>query len=170
MATQSGYTSNNHFAGLTTADDVSDDGTAKTIVESIQTHMANLSATILLQSTGSNNANTAIFNASMQQVAANKAQRNANHMHMLQQFAMVTTNQPGVQQFASQITGQPAARPQATTQCNATLFPKPSPCYPRLSNGVNRVEVAVVVVTAPAMDMDISAHVIQCSQEHRSPL
>jgi hypothetical protein len=70
--------------------------------------MANLSATILLKSTMSNDANTAIFNASMQQVAANKTQRNANHMHMLQQFTLMSMNQPGVQQFAGQITGQPA--------------------------------------------------------------
>jgi hypothetical protein len=80
--------------------------------------MANLSATIILQLTASNNANTAIFNALMQQVAANKAQHDANHMHMLQQFAMMTKNQPRVQQCAGQITGQPATRPQAATQCN----------------------------------------------------
>jgi hypothetical protein len=54
----------------------------------------------------------------MQQVTTNKTQRNANHLHMLQQFAMMTTNQPGVQQSAGQITGQPAARPQAATQRN----------------------------------------------------
>jgi hypothetical protein len=65
---------------------------ANTIVKSIQTHMDNLSATVLLQSTASNNANTAIFNALMQQVTMNKAQRNTNHMHMLQQFAMMMTN------------------------------------------------------------------------------
>jgi hypothetical protein len=65
-ATQSGYASNNCFAGLTTAENTSDDGMADTIVESIQTHMANLSATILLQSTASNDANTAVFNALMQ--------------------------------------------------------------------------------------------------------
>jgi hypothetical protein len=117
-APQSRYTSNNCFVGLTVADNVSDNGMADTIVESIQTHMANLSATVLLQLTMSNNANTAILNASMQKVAANEAQRNANHMHMLQQFAMMMTNWPGIQQFAGQITGQPAARPQAMTQCN----------------------------------------------------
>jgi hypothetical protein len=117
-ATQSGYALNNCFAGLTTTDEVSDNGTADTIVESIQTHMANLSASVLLQLTASNNANTAVFNNSMQQVAANEAQRNANHMHIIQQFTMMTTNQPGVQQFAGQITGQPVARPQAATQCN----------------------------------------------------
>ncbi len=65
-ATQSGYALNNRFSRLTAADDVSDNGTTKTIVKSIQTHMTNLSATILSQSTASNNANTTIFNASMQ--------------------------------------------------------------------------------------------------------
>jgi hypothetical protein len=65
-ATQSGYASNNHFARLTATDDVLDNGTAETIIKSIQNHMANLSATILLQSTTSNNANTSIFNALMQ--------------------------------------------------------------------------------------------------------
>jgi hypothetical protein len=89
MATQSRYASNNCFAGLTTTDDVSDNGMAKSIVKSIQTHIANLSATILLQSTVSNDVNTAIFNASMQQVAANEVQHNANHMPMLQQFALM---------------------------------------------------------------------------------
>jgi hypothetical protein len=127
-ATQSGYALNNRFSGLTTADDVSDDGTTKIIIESIQTHMANLSATVLLQLTASNNANTAVFNASMQQVLANEAQRNAYHMHMLQQFAMMSTNQPGVQQFAGQITGQPAARPQAATQRN--FVPQAIPVLP----------------------------------------
>jgi hypothetical protein len=127
-ATQSGYTSNNHFSGLTAAEDVSDNGTAKTIVKSIQTHMANLSATVLLQSTASNNANTSISNASMQQVTVNKAHRNANQMHMLQQFALMTTNWPGVQQFAGQTTGQPAARPQARTQCN--FVPQAIPVLP----------------------------------------
>jgi hypothetical protein len=62
---QSGYVSSNHFARLTTNNNVSDDGTDETIVESMNTHMANLSATVLLQSTMSNNANTAIFNTSM---------------------------------------------------------------------------------------------------------
>ncbi len=113
-ATQSGYALNNCFAELTATDNILDDGTADTIIESIQTHMANLSTSVFLQPTMSNNTNTAIFNASMQQVAANKAQHNANHMH----FAMMTTNQPGVQQFAGQFTGQLAARPQATTQRN----------------------------------------------------
>jgi hypothetical protein len=87
-ATQSGYVSNNHFAGLTPNNNVLDNGTAKTIVKSINTHMANLSVTVLLQSTASNNANTAIFNTSMKHVAANEAQRNKKHNRMMQQFAM----------------------------------------------------------------------------------
>ncbi len=128
MATQSRYASKKCFAGLTAADDVLDDGTSNTIVKSIQTHMANLSASVLLQSTASNDANTAIFYSLMQQVAANKAKRNANHMHMLQQFAMMTANQPSIQQFAGQITGQPATRPQAATQHN--FVPQAIPVLP----------------------------------------
>jgi hypothetical protein len=46
-ATQSGYASNNHFSGLTAAEDVSDNGTADTIVDSLNTHMANLAASVL---------------------------------------------------------------------------------------------------------------------------
>jgi hypothetical protein len=94
--TQSRYTSSNHFAGLTTNNDVLDNGISETIVESINTHMANLSATVLLQSTTSNNANMAVFNASMQQVAANKAQDNKKHNRMMQQFAMMSTASPVV--------------------------------------------------------------------------
>ena len=58
---------------------MSDNGTTKTIVESINSHMANLSPSVLTQSNASNDANTAIFNASMQQMAANKAQCNQEH-------------------------------------------------------------------------------------------
>jgi hypothetical protein len=61
-ATQSGYASNNRFAGITIKDNVSDDGMADTIVKSIATHMANLSASVLLQATATNDANTATFN------------------------------------------------------------------------------------------------------------
>ncbi len=53
--------------------------------------MANLSASVLTQSSASNDANTAIFNASIQQMAANKAQRNAEHAAMMQQFALMQT-------------------------------------------------------------------------------
>jgi hypothetical protein len=112
--TQSSYASSNRFAGLTAEDNVSGDGTAKTILESINTHMANISASVLSQSNATDNANTAIFNTSMQQVATNKAQRNNNHNRMFQQFTMMTTNLPGAQQFSSQFSGQPAFRPQAT--------------------------------------------------------
>jgi hypothetical protein len=128
MANQSGYASNNHFPGLTTVDDVLDNGTVDTIIKFIQTHMSNLSALVLLQLTATNDTNTAFFNALMQQVTANKSQRNANHMHMLQQFAIMMTNQPGVQQIAGQITGQPAARPQAATQHN--FVPQAIPVLP----------------------------------------
>jgi hypothetical protein len=51
--------------------------------------MANLSASVLTQSTASNEANTAIFNSSIQQMAANEAQRNADHTRMMQQFALM---------------------------------------------------------------------------------
>jgi hypothetical protein len=79
--------------------------------------MANLFTTVLLQSTASNNANTAVFNASMQQVAANKAQRNNNHNCMMQQFAMMLTISP-ITLFTGQPTSQPARWPQAATQQN----------------------------------------------------
>jgi hypothetical protein len=102
MSTASGYASNNQFTGLAAEDNVSDDGTAETIVEYISSHMANLSASVLTQSNTSNNANTAIFNMSMQQMAANKAQRNNDQTRMLQQFTMMTNNQPGPQQFSGQ--------------------------------------------------------------------
>jgi hypothetical protein len=42
-----------------------------------------------------------MFNASMQQMAANKSQQNNERARMIQQFAMMTTNQPGQQQFAT---------------------------------------------------------------------
>ncbi len=116
--TQSGYSYSNCFAGLTTKDNVSDDGTTETIVESINMHMANISVFVLSQSNALNNPNTAIFNSLMQQVAANEAQCNNNHNRMLQQFAMMTMNPPGAQQFSSQFSGQPAFRSQAATQCN----------------------------------------------------
>ena len=102
MSTASGYASNNQFTGLAADDNVSDDGTAETIVEYISSHMTNLSASVLTQSNASNNANTAIFNMSMQQMAANKAQRSNDQTRMLQQFAMMTNNQPGSQQFSGQ--------------------------------------------------------------------
>ena len=92
-ALASGYASTNCFAGLTTKDDtISNNGTTKTIMESINTHLVNLSASILTQSTMSNDANTAIFNASMQQVTTNKSQCNSNHNRMMQQFMMMMSN------------------------------------------------------------------------------
>ncbi len=42
MATQSGYASSNCFTGFIAEDNVSDDGTAETIVKSINMHMANI--------------------------------------------------------------------------------------------------------------------------------
>ena len=54
--------------------------------------MANLTASVITQSNAANNANTTMFNMSMQQMAVNKAQRNNEHARMIQQFAMMTTN------------------------------------------------------------------------------
>jgi hypothetical protein len=113
-AMQSSYTSNNHFAGLTTKDNVLDNSTANTIVELIATPMENLHASVQLQATTSNDANMAIFNASMQQVAANRAQRTQEHNHMVQQFVMMLTTPAAAQQFA----GQQVRRSQAATQCH----------------------------------------------------
>jgi hypothetical protein len=87
------------------------DGTAETVVESINAHMANLSASVLTQSTASNEANTAIFNASIQQMAANEAKRNADHTRMMQQFMLMQT--------ASNTA--PAPFPQTNTQSNPVL-------------------------------------------------
>ena len=103
-AAAGGYGMNNRFAGLAADDDVSNGGTAETIVESINTHMANLSASVLTQSSASNDANTTVFNAAIQQMAANEAQRNADHTRMMQQFAMMST------------TAQTGIRPAAATQ------------------------------------------------------
>ena len=97
IASAGGYGLNNCFAGLSTEDDVSDDGTAETVIQSINTHMANLSASVLTQSSASNDANTTVFNAAIQQMAANGAQRNADHTRMMQQFSMMsTTAQTGI--------------------------------------------------------------------------
>ena len=63
-ATASGYASNNQFAGLTADDKASDDDTAETIIESIISNMANLTASVLTQPNASSDVNTAIFNAS----------------------------------------------------------------------------------------------------------
>jgi hypothetical protein len=64
--------------------------------------MANLTASVITQSNAANDANTALFNAPKQQMTANEAQCNNEHTRMIQQFAMMTTNQPGQQQFATQ--------------------------------------------------------------------
>jgi hypothetical protein len=116
-ATQSRYATNNCVAGLTAADNVLDDGTTDTIVDSLNTHMANLAASVLLQTKASNDANTDIFDASMNQVAANEAQRNNNHNRMMQQLTMLSTVPTTAPQFAGLMVQQ-AGRPQAATQCN----------------------------------------------------
>jgi hypothetical protein len=61
-----------------------------------------------------NNANTAIFNVSMQQVAANKVQCTQERNRMVQQFVMMLTTPPAAQQFA----GHQVGWPQAATQSN----------------------------------------------------
>jgi hypothetical protein len=82
--------------------------------------MANLSASILTQSMTSNDAIAAVFHALMQQVTANKAQRNTEHNCMMQQFAIMSTTHPTIQQLAGNLMGQTAARPLATLQCTFT--------------------------------------------------
>jgi hypothetical protein len=110
-AAASGYATNNQFAGLAAGDDVddvSDAGMTKTIVNTINTHMANLSASVLTQTTASNEANAAQLKTSMQQIAANETQCNREHALMMQQFAMMLTNN----------TVNPTFCPQPTTQHN----------------------------------------------------
>jgi hypothetical protein len=110
-AAASGYASNNWFAGLAAGDDVdnvSDAGTTKTIVNTINTHMANLSASVLTQTTASNEANAAQLKTSMQQIAANETQCNREHALMMQQFVMMSTTN----------TVNPTFCPQPTTQRN----------------------------------------------------
>ncbi len=130
--------------------------------------MANLAATILLQLTMSNDVNIAAFNASMQQVATNETQHDANHMHMLQQFAMMTTNQPGIQQLAGQVTGQPAAWPQAAAQCN--FVPQAIPVLPPVQKWGQPYGEGGRGGNCSRNGRDVSAHVILCSQEHQSLL
>jgi hypothetical protein len=113
-AAASGYVTNNRFAGFAAeddVDDVSDASTTKTIVCSINTHMANLSASVLTQTTASNKANAAQLKASMKQIAANETQHNREHAFMMQQFAMMSTTN----------TVNPTFCPQPMTQRN--FFP-----------------------------------------------
>ncbi len=110
-AAASGYATNNQFAGLAAGDDVddvSDAGMTKTIVNTINTHMANLSASVLTQTIASNKANAAQLKISMQQIAANETQCNREHALTMQQFAMMLTNN----------TVNPTFRPQPMTQRN----------------------------------------------------
>ncbi len=89
---QGGYNSFNRFASLKTNDDVSDDNTAETIAGTISSHMANLSTNISAQTTTSNDANTFLIDASLQQFVINKIMRNQQHQQMMQQFVMLSTN------------------------------------------------------------------------------
>jgi hypothetical protein len=65
--------------------------------------MANLSASVLSQSSTSNNANTAVFNAFIQQMVTNEARRNKDHTRVMQQFALMQMSAKNM----------PAFRPQA---------------------------------------------------------
>jgi hypothetical protein len=89
-AVQGGYTNRN--AGLSAEDNVSDDDTAKTIVGTINAHMANLSAKM----TTSLEANANQINALLQQLAMNNNQLNQQQQAILQQMAMLSTNPPPV--------------------------------------------------------------------------
>jgi hypothetical protein len=101
----------------------------KTIVNSINTHMANLSASVLLQTTASTEANTTQLKASMQQIAANKTQSNREHALMMQQFAMMSTTN----------TVNPTFCPQPMTQRNfvpsAITMPAPHQQWTPLGGG-----------------------------------
>ncbi len=108
VTSTSGYNTVNWFAGQSTDDNVSDDGTAGTFVDTINSHMANLSASVLTLSSASNDANTVVFNASIQQMVANETRRNKDHARMMQKFPLMQT--------AGNIT--PAYRPPANTQRN----------------------------------------------------
>jgi hypothetical protein len=63
---QGGYASFNRFAGLTTNDNVSEDGTTDTILGTINSHMANLLANVSAQTAASNDAKSSLINASLQ--------------------------------------------------------------------------------------------------------
>ncbi len=73
----------NRFASLTTNDDISDDGIIDTIVGTINSHMANISTKVSVQTAASNDANSSLINASLQQFAANKAQQNQQHLQVI---------------------------------------------------------------------------------------
>jgi hypothetical protein len=79
--------------------------------------MANLAASVLLQMMVSYNGNTAIFNALMNQVAANDTQRNNNHNRDAA-VCNVVDRAYHRSAFAGLIMGQQAGRPQAATQHN----------------------------------------------------
>lgn len=98
-AAQSGYSSRNQYAALTTDGTVEDDAsedTAETIAGTINTHMANLSA----QTAASLEANATHINTSLQQLAANNAQLHQQQQSLMQQMALLTTNATAARQPA----------------------------------------------------------------------
>jgi hypothetical protein len=87
------YATNNQFAGLAANDKISEDGTvdtiAGTIADMITSHMAHLSA----QTAASLEMNASQINASLQQLKANNAQLHQQQQIMMQQMAMLSTNE-----------------------------------------------------------------------------
>ncbi len=93
MAAQGGYATNNRFAGLAADDEISNNGMAEmmagTIADTITSHMAHLS----VQTAASLETNASQINASLQQLAANNNQLHQLQQIMMQQMAMLLTNQ-----------------------------------------------------------------------------
>ncbi len=87
-AAQGGYT--NRYVGLSAKDNISNDDTTKTIVGTINAHMANL----LAQTTASLEASANQINALLQQLAANNNQLNQQQQAILQQMAILFMNPP----------------------------------------------------------------------------
>jgi hypothetical protein len=92
MAGQGGYTSCNRFAPFqannATDGNILDDDAAETISNTINSHMANLSA----QTAAFLEANATQINASLQQLATNNAQLHQQQQSLMQQMALLTTN------------------------------------------------------------------------------
>ena len=88
---QGGYVSCNGYTTLTadrTAKEVSDDDTAETITNTINSHMAHLSQ----QTAASLEANASQINTSLQQLATINAQLHQQQQLLMQQMVMPTTN------------------------------------------------------------------------------
>ena len=91
-AGQEGYTSCNRFAPFqannATDGNILDDDAAETISNTINSHMANLSA----QTAAFLEANATQINASLQQLATNNAQLHQQQQSLMQQMELITTN------------------------------------------------------------------------------